>query len=40
MKETAQALGVSEITVMRDWKMAKLWLYRELSAPGLAQRGE
>jgi DNA-directed RNA polymerase specialized sigma24 family protein len=30
--ETAQALDVSPETVMRDWKMAKLWLVRELKA--------
>src|SRR5262249_1570751 len=29
-EETAQALGVSETTVNRDWRAAKLWLYREL----------
>jgi RNA polymerase sigma factor (TIGR02999 family) len=29
--ETAQALGVSVETVMRDWKFAKAWLSRELS---------
>ncbi len=29
--ETALALGVSEKTVRRDWKFAKLWLLRELS---------
>lgn len=29
--ETAEVLGVSEITVMRDWSTAKAWLYRELS---------
>jgi RNA polymerase sigma-70 factor, ECF subfamily len=29
--ETATALGVSEETVMRDWKLAKAWLLRELS---------
>ncbi len=28
--ETAQALGVSSDTVLRDWKSAKLWLYREM----------
>jgi RNA polymerase sigma-70 factor, ECF subfamily len=39
VQETAEALAVSEITVMRDWKMAKLWLYQELSAPEVAQRG-
>ena len=30
VKETAEALDVSEDTVMRDWRMAKLWLLREL----------
>jgi RNA polymerase sigma-70 factor, ECF subfamily len=28
--ETAQALAVSEETVMRDWRLAKVWLLREL----------
>lgn len=28
--ETAEVLGVSEITVMRDWKSAKMWLIHEL----------
>ena len=31
VEETAAALGVSEETVMRDWKLAKAWLLRELS---------
>ena len=31
VEETAKVLGVSEITVMRDWSMAKSWLHRELS---------
>jgi RNA polymerase sigma factor (TIGR02999 family) len=30
--ETAEALHVSRDTVKRDWKMAKLWLLRELRA--------
>jgi RNA polymerase sigma factor (TIGR02999 family) len=30
VEETAEALGVAPITVLRDWKMAKVWLYREL----------
>jgi RNA polymerase sigma factor (TIGR02999 family) len=29
--ETAAALGVSPDTVMRDWKLARAWLRRELS---------
>jgi RNA polymerase sigma factor (TIGR02999 family) len=32
VKETAEALGVSEPTVKREWAMAKAWLYREVSA--------
>lgn len=31
VEETAKVLGVSEITIMRDWSMAKSWLHRELS---------
>ena len=31
VEETATALGVSKETVMRDWKLAKAWLLRELS---------
>lgn len=30
VKETAEVLGVSSITVMRDWDMARAWLYGEL----------
>lgn len=29
--ETAEILGVSHKTVMREWAMARAWLYRELS---------
>jgi RNA polymerase sigma factor (TIGR02999 family) len=28
--ETAEVLGVSSDTVLRDWKMAKVWLLREI----------
>jgi len=31
VEETAEALGVSPQTVMRDWKLARVWLARELS---------
>ena len=30
VKETAEVLKVSEETVMRDWRLAKVWLLREL----------
>ena len=30
VKETAEALDVSAETVMRDWKLAKAWLLRQL----------
>ena len=31
--EIAEVLHVSSITVMREWKSAKAWLYRELAGP-------
>lgn len=31
VEETAEALSVSVDTVMRDWKLAKAWLLRELA---------
>ena len=31
-EEIAGVLGVTTRTVLRDWKKARLWLYRELSA--------
>jgi RNA polymerase sigma factor (TIGR02999 family) len=30
-EEIAEVLGVSTRTVLRDWKMARLWLFRELT---------
>lgn len=30
VEETAEALGISAETVMRDWKLAKVWLLRDL----------
>jgi len=34
VEETAEALDVSPVTVMREWRLAKAWLYRELSNEG------
>lgn len=31
VEETAEVLKVSAVTVMRDWSMAKAWLYRALN---------
>jgi len=31
VQETAQVLKVSQETVLRDWKLAKIWLLKELS---------
>ncbi|MCA1618683.1 MAG: sigma-70 family RNA polymerase sigma factor [Acidobacteria bacterium] len=31
-EEIAEVLGVTTRTVLRDWKKARLWLYRELSS--------
>ncbi|MGO9240585.1 MAG: sigma-70 family RNA polymerase sigma factor [Bryobacteraceae bacterium] len=31
VKETAEVLKVSPVTVMRDWSTARAWLYRELT---------
>lgn len=32
VEETAEALGVSPITVKRDWSTAKAWLYRAITS--------
>jgi RNA polymerase sigma factor (sigma-70 family) len=31
IKEVAEVLSVSEETILRDWRLAKVWLLRELS---------
>ncbi len=31
VEETAEVLKISRATVMREWRMAKAWLYRELN---------
>ncbi len=33
VEETAEVLGISAQSVMRDWRLAKAWLMRELSVP-------
>jgi len=32
VEETAAVLGISPITVKRDWALARAWLYREMEA--------
>jgi DNA-directed RNA polymerase specialized sigma24 family protein len=40
VKETAEVMKVSADTVMRDWKLAKVWLLRELAgAPAMELEG-
>lgn len=34
VEETAEVLRISPETVLRDWKMAKAWLFRELGTTG------
>ena len=36
VEETAEVLNVSVNTVARDWKVAKVWLHRELKKAGAA----
>jgi len=31
VKETAEVLKISSVTVMRDWSTARTWLYREMT---------
>jgi RNA polymerase sigma factor (TIGR02999 family) len=38
IEETAEALGVSEGTIRRDWRLAKAWLARELHGSGHEDR--
>jgi RNA polymerase sigma-70 factor, ECF subfamily len=35
-EETAEVLGVSDITIKREWLKAKAWLFRELSGTGVS----
>ncbi len=34
VEECAEVLGISPETVMRDWRLAKVWLFRELTRMG------
>ena len=34
VEETAEVLNVSEVTVARDWKLAKAWLYTHIEENG------
>jgi RNA polymerase sigma-70 factor (ECF subfamily) len=40
VEETAEALKVSPVTVMRDWNTAKAWLYRELTSAAGMETGQ
>jgi RNA polymerase sigma-70 factor (ECF subfamily) len=33
VEEAAEAMGISAITVKREWRLAKAWLSRELASP-------
>ena len=39
VEQSARTLGVSPETVMRDWKVAKAWLLRELRQAGGTEVG-
>jgi RNA polymerase sigma-70 factor, ECF subfamily len=34
VEETAEVLGISTVTVKRDWRNARAWLYREMTGEG------
>jgi RNA polymerase sigma factor (TIGR02999 family) len=38
VEETAEVLRISPETVLRDWKLAKTWLFRELTRSGERRR--
>jgi len=40
VEETAEALNVSPRTVMREWSLARDWLYRELSKENKSERDD
>jgi RNA polymerase sigma-70 factor (ECF subfamily) len=38
VRETAEVLKKSEQTVLRDWKLARVWLAREMEFSGGAEK--
>jgi len=38
VEEVARVLGISEATVAREWRMARVWLYRELQGGETGQQ--
>jgi RNA polymerase sigma factor (TIGR02999 family) len=36
VQETAEVMGISEETVTRDWRLARIWLFRELTRSAAA----
>jgi len=38
VEETAGVLGVSEDTVLRDWRLARIWLHRAMTGEGAHAR--
>ncbi len=36
VEETAEVMGISCQTVMRDWRLAKVWLMREINEPAMS----
>jgi RNA polymerase sigma factor (TIGR02999 family) len=40
VEETAHVLGLSSDTVLRDWKLAKAWLLREMRGAGGNRAGD
>jgi RNA polymerase sigma factor (TIGR02999 family) len=39
VEETAEALNISTITVIRDWNFARAWLLRELGGTSTSESG-
>jgi RNA polymerase sigma-70 factor, ECF subfamily len=39
VEETAEVLKVSVDTVLRDWRLAKLWLLREMNRKEESSKG-